>query len=65
VNRILSDFAGLWKIEREVTPADGPAGRFLGGAECTDENGLMIYKEKEIYKSRARADGGGAAVSLG
>jgi hypothetical protein len=48
VNRILSYFAGLWKIEREVTPADGPAGRFLGGAECTDENGLMTYKEKEI-----------------
>ena len=45
MNRILSDFAGRWKLERDITPAEGPAGRFLGGAEWTDENGLMHYKE--------------------
>ena len=45
MNRILSDFAGRWKLERDITPADGPAGRFLGWAEWTDKNGLMHYKE--------------------
>ena len=45
MNRILCDFAGRWKVERDVTPANRPAGQFLGGAEWTNENGLMHYKE--------------------
>ena len=46
VSRILSDFAGRWKIERDIKPASGPAARFLGHAEWTAEDGLMHYIEK-------------------
>jgi hypothetical protein len=51
VNRILCDFAGRWKVERDVTPANRPAGQFLGGAEWTNENGLMHYEEGGSYRS--------------
>ena len=41
-------------------------GSSWGGAELTNENSLMHYKEREeVTDLGARADGGGAAVSLG
>ncbi|MDC1481258.1 DUF6314 family protein [Ascidiaceihabitans sp.] len=46
MSRILSDFAGRWKIERDITPASGPVARFLGFAEWRAEDGLMHYIEK-------------------
>ena len=52
VNRILWDFAGRWKLECDITPANRPAGQFFGGAEWTKENGLMHYKKGGSYRSR-------------
>lgn len=46
MSRVLSDFAGRWKIERDIIPASGPVARFLGFAEWRAEDGLMHYIEK-------------------
>jgi hypothetical protein len=42
MRRVLSDFAGRWKLERDISPV----ARFLGYAEWRAEDGLMHYIEK-------------------
>ena len=42
MRRVLSDFAGRWKLERDISPV----ARFLGYAEWRAEDGLMHYIER-------------------
>ena len=41
----LSDFEGLWRVERVITPASGPAARFSGTALWAPENDTLRYRE--------------------
>jgi hypothetical protein len=44
--RKLADFAGIWRLERQITHQNGPPAEFLGRAEWQPAPGGMQYFEQ-------------------
>lgn len=46
--RVLSDFEGVWRVSRQITPDAGPAARFEGTASWVPSEGGLAYNEQGL-----------------
>jgi hypothetical protein len=45
-DRVLADFAGQWRLDKRIVPAEGPEARFEGVAEFVEVAEGLAYAER-------------------